>query len=102
MEEMIVKGYWWIPSKPEESIAGVLTYNGKDRSTLELFGCFTSFNSQHYRKFDPNACELILGVTQRGEKYSLLNNIRSLFQLPHTKYAHSRLILSLRAFMFQI
>ena len=29
MEEMIVKGYWWIPSKPEESIAGVLTYNGK-------------------------------------------------------------------------
>ena len=79
MEEMIVKGYWWIPSKPEESIAGVLTYNGKDRSTLELFGCFTSFNSQHYRKFDPNACELILGVTQRGEKYSLLNNIRSSF-----------------------
>lgn len=79
MEEMIVKGYWWIPSKPEESIAGVLTYNGKDRSTLELFGCFTSFNSQHYRKFDPDACELILGVTQRGEKYSLLNNIRSSF-----------------------
>lgn len=79
MEEMIIKGYWWLPSNPDESIAGVLTYNGKDRSTLELFGCFKAFDSQHYRKFDPNACELILGATQRGERYSLLNNIRSSF-----------------------
>lgn len=79
MEEMIVKGYWWLPSNPEESIAGILTYNGKDRSTLELFGCFKAFDSQHYRKFDPDACEVIIGVTQRGERYSLLNNICSSF-----------------------
>lgn len=79
MDELIIKGYWWLPSKPEEKIAGVLTYNGKDRSTLELFGCFESFNSQNYRKFDPEACEVILGFTQRGIKFSLLNNIRSSF-----------------------
>lgn len=79
MEEMLIKGYWWLPSKPEEFIAGVLTYNGNDRSTLELFGCFESFNSHHYRKYDPNACDLILGITQKGVKYSLLNNIRSSF-----------------------
>lgn len=79
MEEMLVKGYWWLPSKPEELIAGVLTYNGKDRSTLELFGCFEAFNSKHYRKNNSDECELILGVNQRGEKYSLLNNIRSSF-----------------------
>lgn len=79
MEEMIIKGYWWLPSNPDESIAGVLTYNGKDRSTLELFGCFKAFDSQHYRIFVPDACELILGVTQLGERYSLLNNIRSSF-----------------------
>ncbi|MCQ2167184.1 MAG: hypothetical protein MJY69_00745 [Bacteroidales bacterium] len=79
MDELIIKGYWWLPSKPEEKIAGVLTFNGKDPSTLELFGCFESFNSQNYRKFDPDACEVILGFTQRGIKYSLLNNIRSSF-----------------------
>ena len=75
MEEMIIKGYWWLPSYPDESIAGVLTYNGKDRSILELFGCFKAFDSQHYRKSDSDACELILGVPQRGERYSLMNHI---------------------------
>jgi len=77
MGEMIVKGYWWLPSNPKESIAGVLTYNGKDNSTLELFGCFDAFDIRHHGA--PVACELIIGLTQRGERYSLLNNICSFF-----------------------
>lgn len=79
MEEFKVKGYWWLPSNPEDSIAGILTYNGKDKSTLELFGCFKSFDLLHYREFDLDACELIYGVTHRGERFSLLNNICSTF-----------------------
>lgn len=77
--KLIIKGYWWLPSNPEEYIAGVLTFNRRDRSTLELFGCFESFDSQHYHKFDPDSCEVILGITHKGVKYSLLNNIRSSF-----------------------
>lgn len=75
MEEMIIKGYWWLPSNPKECIAGVLTFNGKDRSTLELFGHFESLSYPNYRKFDPNACPLILGIGEKGKKYSLLYNI---------------------------
>lgn len=72
---MIIKGYWWLPSNPEKSIAGVLTFNGTERSTLELFGHFDSLSYPNYRKFDPNACPLILGIGEKGEKYSLLYNI---------------------------
>lgn len=75
--DLVVKGYWWLPSDPENKIAGILTINGKDQSTLELFGCFPPLNflSSHERR--SYACELIYGITQKGEKFSLLNNIRA-------------------------
>ena len=39
-EERIYKGYWWLPSEPEEQIAGTLTIDYRDNVKLELYGCF--------------------------------------------------------------
>lgn len=83
--DLVVKGYWWLPSDKENKIAGILTCNGKDQSALELFGCFQSFNLLSSRKRGSYACELIYGITQKGEKFSLLNNIR--LSLSASEYA---------------
>lgn len=83
--DLVVKGYWWLPSDLENKIAGILTCNGKDQSTLELFGCFQSFNFLSSRERGSYACELIYGITQKGEKFSLLNNIR--LSLSASEYA---------------
>lgn len=40
MEERIYKGYWWLPSEPEEQIAGVLAIDSRGNVKLELYGCF--------------------------------------------------------------
>lgn len=40
MEERIYKGYWWLPSEPEEQIAGMLTIDSRGNVKLELYGCF--------------------------------------------------------------
>lgn len=40
MEERIYKGYWWLPSEPEEQIAGALAIDSRGNVKLELYGCF--------------------------------------------------------------
>lgn len=91
--DLVVKGYWWVPSDPENKIAGILTCNGKDQSTLELFGCFQSFNFLSSRERESYACELIYGITQKEEKFSLLNNIR--LSLSASEYATCTFMISI-------
>lgn len=43
-EKLECKGYWWLPSKPENKIAGILTYTPNEKIKLELIG---SFDSKH-------------------------------------------------------
>jgi hypothetical protein len=40
MEQRKFKGYWWLPSGPEEQIAGTLTIDSRGNVKLELYGCF--------------------------------------------------------------
>lgn len=35
---IVIKGYWWLPSTPENTVAGILTYIPKESITLELIG----------------------------------------------------------------
>ena len=39
------KGYWYLPSSPENKIAGVLTYHVGNKIELALIGCFNSSTS---------------------------------------------------------
>lgn len=45
MEERIYKGYWWLPSEPEEQIAGTLAIDSRGNVKLELYGCFGTKDS---------------------------------------------------------
>lgn len=40
-EPHIFKGYWWLPGREDDKVAGVLTYNPGENILLELIGCFT-------------------------------------------------------------
>lgn len=43
-EQHIFKGYWWLPDKPNDRVAGVLIYTPGEKILLELIGGFeTSF-----------------------------------------------------------
>lgn len=54
-ENRYYKGYWWLPSEPEEQIAGTLTIDSRGIVKLELYGCFGPANDYVVfdRKDDP-------------------------------------------------
>lgn len=72
-EKLECKGYWWLPSKPENKIAGILTYTPNEKIKLELIG---SFDSKHIdilfcdKKSDEN---IIHGITSDSKKVTLIN-----------------------------
>lgn len=73
-ETYIFKGYWWLPDKPEDRVAGVLTYTPKNKILLELIGSFTpvkdifeGINSREGRNVP-----LIYGLDSNAKKISLL------------------------------
>ena len=72
-EKLECKGYWWLPSKPENKIAGILTYTPNEKIKLELIG---SFDSKHIdilfcdKKTDEN---IIHGITSDSKKVTLIN-----------------------------
>ncbi len=37
-EQIIIKGYWWLPSSPDIAVAGILTYIPNESIVLELVG----------------------------------------------------------------
>lgn len=39
-EELEIKGYWYLPDKPEKRVAGILKYTPNEKIRLELIGSF--------------------------------------------------------------
>jgi ApeA N-terminal domain 1 len=62
-DEFEIRGYWFLPSNPENQIAGILKY-GLDGIDLQLFGTFTEKGIYvgETDKFD-----IVLGITEEGE-----------------------------------
>jgi len=66
-ENFEYKGYWYLPSDPDNKIAGILTYIPNESIQLELFGTFENeFLTFSYR-------DIILGITSDAHKISLIN-----------------------------
>lgn len=40
MENRVYKGYWWLPSVPDDQVAGTLTVEPDGDLRLELYGGF--------------------------------------------------------------
>ena len=55
------KGLWWLPERPENKIAGIISFDG-ERITLELLGLLREDTGSRSREwFHP---DLILGIAE--------------------------------------
>ncbi len=57
------KGQWWLPEKPDERVAGTLTYVPQEGASLELIGSFTNSVTALTGSFAP---EIVLGESDHG------------------------------------
>lgn len=79
-EPLELKGYWWLPERPEDKVAGVLTYEPEGRIELELIGCFNMVGVSPVDMFieeDGNDVPLIYGEDSDAKEISLLLCYRS-------------------------
>lgn len=65
------KGYFWLPGKPKEQLAGILKFNQIDGITLELFGAFKGLREVEKETI------VIIGHTDTGKKITLSNCFES-------------------------
>ncbi len=65
MEAFTTKGHWWLPgNRPDDAIAGILTFDPHGQSELELFGTFLM-----QTRNEP----IILGVGDKGQAITLVH-----------------------------
>ncbi len=67
------KGYWFLPSNPEQKVAGILTYIPYERITLELIGTFNSEIDALSAFFDKQKEHTIQGTTSDSKEVTLIN-----------------------------
>lgn len=92
-EKFEYKGYWYLPSDPDNAVAGILTYIPKESIKLELIGTFEKSTIGIFTFTDKKSIDIILGITSNARKISLVNchsgggsyNFNSSF--PITKYS---------------
>lgn len=63
------KGYWFLPDKKENRIPGILYFETNNKIRLELIG---GFETDIKEIFNSKTTEVILGITGKNEKISLL------------------------------
>lgn len=66
------KGYWWLPSAPENKVAGVLSYKPGERITLELIGSFSKENDAVMSFINTKDESVIHGQVENAKKVTLL------------------------------
>jgi hypothetical protein len=68
LEQQEFKGYFFVPGAPSEQLPGFLKYGKNSSIELDLFGRFDNYEN-------PSSTEdnIILGVTSKGRKITLLN-----------------------------
>lgn len=67
MDSFELKGEWWLPDNPSRIIAGIIKYNPREMSVLELFGSFDEDLSENKNE------QVILGVVERARPVTLLD-----------------------------
>lgn len=72
-DKLEYKGYWWLPSNPNKTVAGILTYMPNERITLELIGTFDSENVSTIALLDSKLNDIIHGITSDSGKITLYN-----------------------------
>lgn len=71
MEDLEYSGVWWLPTNPENRMAGTLTFSNEEDMRLSL----TAWSHQidEILAYEPRTYPLILGVTHEGKLITLCN-----------------------------
>jgi len=72
-EKFEYKGYWYLPSDPENAIAGILTYIPNESIILELIGTFEKSTIGVITSSERKSIDIILGITSDAHEITLIN-----------------------------
>lgn len=72
-ENFEYKGYWYLPSDPDNKIAGILTYIPNESIKLELIGTFEKTASPIIAFTNSKRIDIIWGITSDAQKISLID-----------------------------
>lgn len=82
LEEFELKGYWWLPGS-DNQVSGILFYDN-DEIRLELLGTLEELSKVNK---DLNQHDIIIGFSERGEKFTLISCMPSNFSLNFPGYS---------------
>ena len=71
-ESFEFKGYWWLPSNPDNKVAGVITYTSGKSLVLELFGSFEERGNTIECFMSKSHEDTIHGTLENAKKITLL------------------------------
>ena len=98
-EQIIIKGYWWLPSSPDTAVAGILTYTPNESIVLELVGQLKSGISAMEEFINREEEGVIFGYSSDAKDISLLNcypsggNLNFSCRFPIQRYRCQHLII---------
>lgn len=78
-EQFELRGYWWLPEKPQRKVAGNLRFDPHEPILLKLMGCFADDPDEESGIVSlprsPVRRPLILGTTDNGEYCTLFGTL---------------------------
>lgn len=72
-EKFEYKGYWYLPSDPDNKIAGIMTYIPNESIKLEIFGAFEKAVSPIIAFTNCSRKDIIWGITSDAKKITLID-----------------------------
>lgn len=92
-ESFEFKGYWWLPSRPNAKLAGIVSYVPGERIILELFGSLNNVSDAIELCTTESNEATIHGMLENGKNVTLLSCVPSvnynLSSFPVIKYSCS-------------
>lgn len=73
IEKIEIRGYWYLPNKHEENVAGILTYTPKESIKLELIGAFKGDEDSVKAFLDKQEENIIYGISSDAKNITLIN-----------------------------
>lgn len=98
-EQIVIKGYWWLPSSPDTVVAGILTYTPNESIVLELIGQLKPEVSAMEEFINREEECAILGFSSDAKEISLINcypsggNLNFSCRFPIQRYKCQHLII---------
>ena len=72
-QHLELKGYWWLPTNPQEQLAGILTYHPHEKISLEIIGAFNRNHPEQLFAEHIEQQEIIHGITSDAQEITLIN-----------------------------